>query len=310
MIERLSLGCHNLTGGSSMWRSERLVRTALALGIKRFDVAPSYGLGTAEATLSRCLGRDRFNPDIEITTKFGIQPPSNGLLLSWLREPYRIARSWLQTPLPDVMASKAGNLPISASESSHLLLPDEGLKRSMQRLRVDSLACYLTHEKISDGVMASLGDSVEQWLNSGQIRRFGCSGETAIACDHLYRLGSYATIAQTSSIDAVLMRGKASELRHFGVMRIASKLREALKDKRFQTLQTSFNELSRTKDSFSVLHGLAASIVIFNMTFPERIVLVNASSGERLEQLLLEIDRKELLDWCKTALAARLTLLM
>src|SRR5262245_21817575 len=82
----LSFGCHNITGGSSLGHSIRLIHCAIDHGITNFDVAPSYGLGAAERVLGQALQRKSV---VEVTTKFGIEPKQFGAILAWGREPYK-----------------------------------------------------------------------------------------------------------------------------------------------------------------------------------------------------------------------------
>src|SRR5215470_12404263 len=86
----LSFGCHNLTGGSSLRKSVRLIHCAMDHGITRFDVAPSYGMGTAEAVVGMAIRKRSLR--VEITTKFGIEPRRLGHFLAWGRTPYRYLR--------------------------------------------------------------------------------------------------------------------------------------------------------------------------------------------------------------------------
>jgi len=87
MIERLIFGCGRLTGGASKGEALRLVELCLAAGIRHFDTAPSYGLGTAEAVVGQALRGA--GPDVRITAKVGSVPPRLGLAKTWLRRAKR-----------------------------------------------------------------------------------------------------------------------------------------------------------------------------------------------------------------------------
>ena len=69
---RVGLGCGSLVGRESFRAAVRLVETALDLGIRYFDTAPLYGMGTAEEVLGAVVGS---NPDVVIATKIGIGRP-------------------------------------------------------------------------------------------------------------------------------------------------------------------------------------------------------------------------------------------
>ena len=70
---RIALGCGRLTAGAGLKRSEAIIKAALEGGITHFDVAPSYGLGSAEDAVGILLG----NTAVTITTKVGIPRPKN-----------------------------------------------------------------------------------------------------------------------------------------------------------------------------------------------------------------------------------------
>ena len=55
-VSQIGLGCGRLVGRSTLIQSARIVETALDLGIRYFDVAPSYGMGTAEEVLGHVTG--------------------------------------------------------------------------------------------------------------------------------------------------------------------------------------------------------------------------------------------------------------
>ena len=212
MIERILFGCHNLTAGSSAGRSRRLVEAALSLGIRRFDVAPSYGLGTAEAMLGRALGAQRHS--VEITSKFGILPAPLGAVAVWGREPYRALRRLLsQRPEPrlqtQMVTPKAGApaaFPFSASVA---------VQRSLRRLGVDHLGAVLIHERIEGKFALGLGDELAELKRRGLIMRWGVSGASANVRDMISLAGS-PDIVQVAFGDAEAFAG-ASELRLFNL---------------------------------------------------------------------------------------------
>ena len=71
-ITQIALGCGRLNGRLERRSSARIVEAALALGIRHFDTAPSYGMGTADEVLGSVLsGVD----GVTITSKVGIARP-------------------------------------------------------------------------------------------------------------------------------------------------------------------------------------------------------------------------------------------
>ena len=71
-VSQIGLGCGRLVGRSTLIQSARIVETALDLGIRYFDVAPSYGMGTAEEVLGHVTGDSK---EVVIATKVGIPRP-------------------------------------------------------------------------------------------------------------------------------------------------------------------------------------------------------------------------------------------
>lgn len=69
----IGIGCAYLTSGSLTRHDDRLIQAALDAGARHFDVAPSYGLGTAEYVLGRAVSSLR--DDVTIVTKAGSVRP-------------------------------------------------------------------------------------------------------------------------------------------------------------------------------------------------------------------------------------------
>ncbi|MDE2465994.1 MAG: aldo/keto reductase [Alphaproteobacteria bacterium] len=217
MIERIIFGCHNLTGGSSYGRSRRLVEAALGLGIRRFDVAPSYGLGTAETVLARALGSRR--QTVEITTKFGILPTPLGWAAAWVREPYRTLRRLLakeqtagaMVPLPEraPASHRPHEFPFSATTA---------VLQSLRRLGVDHVDALLIHERIEGQFALGLCDELAELKRRGIIGRWGVSGARDNVRDMIARTGD-PEIVQVAIADADAY-ASAPELRLFNLGRL------------------------------------------------------------------------------------------
>ena len=84
MIERLVFGCGHLTGGAGQNVADRLVAASLTGGLRRFDTAPLYGLGTAERALGRALKRAGAS-DAVATTKIGLGRAHFGVAKTYLQ---------------------------------------------------------------------------------------------------------------------------------------------------------------------------------------------------------------------------------
>ncbi|NBB23585.1 hypothetical protein GVM20_00415 [Porphyrobacter sp. SLTP] len=282
----LSLGCHNLTGGSSSWRSERLVHCALDFGIRRFDVAPCYGLGTAEKVLGKALGKMRSDPSIEITTKFGLEPAPLGAFKALMREPVRFIRHFVP-----VRASIGRGVVVTnpSTSAGSRVDPLQSLERSLRALGVDRLGCLLTHEAIHPDYLTDTVETLGRLCREGVIGKFGYSG----ARQAVQELLSVDTIAIGEpvvqvSIDDVSEIGTQQKLRIFNMSVMASRIfgTAALRDSLFECLELS---------SFAA--ALAASLSFSRQNWDDAVVLVNASSDKRLAEVLSTLSDRRLSEW-------------
>src|SRR6185295_13486167 len=118
----------------------------LALGIRYFDVAPSYGLGTAEEVLGAVLGDSR---DVVIATKVGVPRPAYSPRGDLVR---RLAKSVLdRVGLLKRLAQNAASRGRPASgERPRYDFSATGirmsLEESLKKLRRGSIDVLLAHE--------------------------------------------------------------------------------------------------------------------------------------------------------------------
>jgi len=85
----LGLGCAGLYRDGERKTRRAVLETAYDHGIRHFDVAPMYGLGTAESELGDFLRARR--DSVTISTKFGISMTGPGRLAGALQAPVRKA---------------------------------------------------------------------------------------------------------------------------------------------------------------------------------------------------------------------------
>lgn len=282
----LSLGCHNLTGGSSRRRSNRLVQCALDFGIRRFDVAPSYGMGTAERTLGVALGKKRSDPSIEITTKFGLLPGPLGGLKAWIREPVRLIR---RTGSARASGKDAAIRPKPPTLVGSRVDPLQSLERSLRALGVDRLGCLLTHEAIHPDCRVHAIETLERLRREGVIGKFGYSG-ARLAVQKLLSVDTTAvgaTVVQVSIADAYAI-GHRPNLRIFNVSVMASRIFDS------SALRTS---LCESLGSYSFATALAAALSFSHQNWEDAIILVNASSDKRLAEVLAALSDRRMTDW-------------
>lgn len=142
IIDQLVYGCARLTGGVSAAASHRLIETCLAAGIRHFDTAPSYGMGTAERVLGRALaGR----PDVRITAKVGSTRPHWPLAKTCARALKR-AIFPRRSPVRDDWTPQMPSGPLPAGSTMSPAEMERSLEISRQALRRDRFDLLLLHE--------------------------------------------------------------------------------------------------------------------------------------------------------------------
>jgi aryl-alcohol dehydrogenase-like predicted oxidoreductase len=294
----LSLGCHNLTGGSSYLRSARLVHCALDLGIRRFDVAPSYGLGTAEATLARALGKRRLDPAIEITTKYGIPRPRFGRVAAWVREPYR-ALSRLRDALATAPAARPASAPAAAGCSAiYGGTARAAIEASLKVMRIDRIAAFLSHERLNAELAERFSGDMTELLREGLVGKVGCSGEIANVRFMLAQAKGVAGVAQVSILHRHLVAG-VSEMRLFNLGAIARRIAQTDSEAEDAgTLTTTLRDaLSGRNDLNPIGRALAGVLAAAGLRAPEAILIVNASNAERLAAVVAASTKPSLALW-------------
>lgn len=281
----LTFGCHNITGGSSKSKSIRLIHCAIDHGISRFDIAPSYGLGTAEAALGLAI-RKRAG-SVEITTKFGIEPVQFGSILVWGREPFRKLRRVLgRTPAQSFGRWGGDELPRVRLGKS--------LERSLAALGIDHLHTLLSHERINEALIAEHLHDLERARNRGLIELFGCSGERGVVEQTLSMFSSQTQVVQVSVGDGDAFRGTPIH-RLFGAVRtLASRIdKHARIDETYRDdLLTALSGVKTFQECLA-LGAIAAARVLF----PQATLLVNSSDEAHIVDIVRFSDDRTVLDW-------------
>jgi len=174
-VPRLGFGGGSLVGGPSRRHSIKLLETAFNCGIRHFDVAPSYGLGSAEDVLGEFASRHR--GEITITTKFGIARP-----LAWQRRVMQWARVVLRPVVSRAPALKrrlvrtmTNHASAHASEGprfeADVML--RSLDISLKALRLERIDVFLLHEADAGDLTDELILTLERAEQDGKIGAWG-----------------------------------------------------------------------------------------------------------------------------------------
>jgi len=180
---RIGFGCGRLVGGVAQRESFALVDTALELGVRHFDTAPSYGLGSSEDVLGAALAGVN---DVTIVTKVGLARPRGASLSALARQILRP----LLSGAPTVKARMARFAP-SRSRTPLTAAPlRASFAESLRRLKRDRVTGALLHEIEPASLDAEARDELESWRRSGLAEAIG-SG-TGGTCGALTAFGEIA----------------------------------------------------------------------------------------------------------------------
>jgi aryl-alcohol dehydrogenase-like predicted oxidoreductase len=171
-VPRLGFGGASLVGGPSRSHSLKLLETAFDCGIRHFDVAPLYGLGSAEDVLGEFASRHR--GEITITTKFGIPGPVGwqGVVMQWARVVLRPVVSRAPALKRRLVRTLSNQTPSTRPklEAADML---RSLDISLKALRSERIDIFLLHEADADDLTDELILTLERGEQDGKIGAWG-----------------------------------------------------------------------------------------------------------------------------------------
>lgn len=185
---RIGLGCGRLVGRSSLRDSAKIIELALKLGIRYFDVAPSYGMGTAEEVIGEVIGNSK---QIAVATKVGIPRPVYSAKDNFVRQfskpildilfPLKcLALKYYMRPKVATFTQKPFNFSREAIRAS--------LQESLEKLRRNFVDVYLAHEPRPANFCQSTEQCFIDLKKSGLISTYGVG--VGAAEDAWIRFGS------------------------------------------------------------------------------------------------------------------------
>ncbi|WP_395664919.1 aldo/keto reductase [Methylocella sp.] len=189
----LGFGCAYLTGGFEARRSRALVDAAFDAGFRHFDVAPPYGLGTAEDVLGDALRGRR--DDVALVSKVGLARPdmSRGTQLK------RLIATPLRRFAPDAVKARLRRPsgPGPRPDFSPAAV-EASIAQSLRRLRTDHLDALLLHEARPADVSDELLTLLDKRRQAGVLRTLGIASSLdaaraiAAAAPGVFDMAQYA----------------------------------------------------------------------------------------------------------------------
>lgn len=158
-LSPLGFGCAYLIGGVNARQSATLIDTVLTAGIQHFDVAPLYGLGTAEGVLGEALGAGRTT--VSLASKVGISRPRSSRMALALRRLSPSLRARLRGFAARWSAPASGEAPATDFDPDRVR---RSVDESLALLRTDYLDLLLLHEARVD----DLSDTLLRYLDDGR----------------------------------------------------------------------------------------------------------------------------------------------
>lgn len=149
-------------------RRTSLLRQALDLGFRAFDVAPAYGNGLNELELGKLISG--FQETVRVSTKFGIPVDLYGERHPFLAHQIRVWKRLL------------GGRAYGSEYRVRIFTPQvmqRSLEGSLRRLRREWVDDFMIHEPI--GIipvdeLTALHDAADRLKEQGKIRRWGVAG--------------------------------------------------------------------------------------------------------------------------------------
>jgi len=193
MINRLVFGCGRLTGGATRREAMGLLEICLDAGIRQFDAAPSYGLGTAEALVGK-VARGGLH-EIAVTTKVGSTAPPHGYAKTWLR---RLKRGLTAgRPRLDGSFTPVNYRDVSSSAEFQLDTMRRSVDRSLRYL--GSIDRLLLHEALPSNVDSEIFDELARLATMcAATPGYSNGAQFDVSCDAAFPAGwvSQTAVAQ------------------------------------------------------------------------------------------------------------------
>ena len=191
----LGVGLATLMREPSARRQQRLLHIAYEAGFRHFDVAPSYGLGTAERALGRFLRTHRHG--VSVGTKVGILARGNAGLARALQRPVRALLR--QFPSLRGRATRAVGAAVHTPTNFAIEACTRSLENSLRALGTETIDLLLLHEAQPSDINGGLLDWLQAQKQRGTVLNVGVAAGASAAAAILRENGGSFDVVQVPS---------------------------------------------------------------------------------------------------------------
>lgn len=270
ILAGVGLGCARLRGGLELRNSRKMVDRALELGIRHFDVAPSYGDGEAESILGTALTGMR--ETCSVYTKFGLPASAQSTVGRYFRP---LLRSTVK-PVARLFGRKPEHAPImnTSVRRDFGTFSVEAMRRSLAtsltNLKADRLDGLLLHEPSPADPDELLLTALAAEVTSGTIAKWGLG--TGYPVDSLPQRGSIAQGAllaiprQTVTDREIWVHGLMRYSDLYDTPAVESSLRQLLADAQPTSRRPISRQAKTTALAVALLATKRVSGVVYSTT--------------------------------------------
>jgi len=218
---QVGFGCGTLVGRSTLKEAAAIIEAALDVGIRYFDAAPTYGMGTAEEVLGLVVGN---SSDVVIATKVGYgrseYSARKNLLRKYLKpilDRSRALKSFARSFYAgrQTSGSQAFRKPRDLSETT----VRRSLEKSLSLLRRDYVDVFLAHDPDDASLTDEARSLFESFQKEGLVRCFGVAASDP--CDRSIDFGGVWQSAWPRN--SMQLYDSPCAYIHHGVIRSAAK---------------------------------------------------------------------------------------
>jgi D-threo-aldose 1-dehydrogenase len=290
---RVGFGCAYLTGGFEMRTSRRLVDIAYDFGFRHFDVAPLYGLGTAEDVLGASLSNRRTR--VTIASKVGFPRPDLGLGTQFVR----LVATPIRRFAPAILRRRERRTRPTAISPSNLGVSfvEQSLVETLRRLRTDYLDLFLLHDATAASVSDELLTYLDKARRTGMVSAFGIASTPENIAQVVAKYGNVFDVIQYSwsllDLEQTVLCPDTFHIVHRTIMRAYEPFRGWLlaDEKRSRRLSEAAGlDLSANQALSNVLLGAAVA------RNPKGIALVGTRRATRVKSNAVVIGQELFVD--------------